>query len=236
MKIAILMAQADVSDFSRRFPDDGEKFITLLSNERPDWEYSNHMVFQGEFPRDITNYDGFLITGSTASSNDTDAWVQRLQEMVRAIDGAQIPLFGACFGHQLIAKALGGTVVENPGGWRFGVAHSAIATPCKWMAPTNAALPQYAAHCEQVSRLPIGATTYATAKGTPHAGFTKGTHIATTQYHPEMTCSFFDQLVGALAGILPTATIANARAEKDQEVRGDLMARWIVQFFEQSSR
>lgn len=233
MKIAILMAQTDVSSFAQQFPDDGEKFITLLQRQRPNWEYSNHMVFQGNFPKDIHQFNGFIITGSLASANDSNPWASRLQETVQAIEHAQIPQFGACYGHQLIAKALGGTVIKNPDGWCFGVANSVVTEPQKWMIPAQPTLPQYAAHSEQVSVLPSGAIAFASAKGTPNAGFTKGRHVATTQYHPEMTAQFFHLLIDELETILPAHAIATAQAEKMHQARGDWMAKWIVQFFEQ---
>jgi len=233
MKIAILMAQTDVSRFAQQFPDDGEKFITLLRQERPDWDYSNYLVFQGDFPEYIQQYDGFLFTGSLASANDSTPWALKLQELVRAIEHAKIPQFGACYGHQLIAKALGGTVIDNPGGWCFGVADSVITSSQKWMIPAHPCLTLYAAHSEQVNVLPSGAAPFAHAISTPNAGFTIGHHVATTQYHPEMTQQFFHLLIDKLETELPAAAIATAQAQKNHSVQGDLMAKWIVQFFEQ---
>lgn len=116
MHIAILMANTDESEFAQRHPKDGKKFARLIGPLRPDWRFTTIAVKDGEFPADLSGYDGFIITGSPASVHDEEPWVHRLMQVIRDIRAADLPLFGACFGHQAIAKALGGRVGKNPGG------------------------------------------------------------------------------------------------------------------------
>ena len=225
MHIAVLMAQTDVSDFARSYADDGEKFIALLRPLRPDWRFSNFSVITDEFPDDITKFDGVIITGSMASANDPDPWVARLIDLIQTADKAKTPMFGACFGHQIIAHALGGTVGSNPQGWVFGAVSSHILTACPWHG--NPSL--YAAHQEQVLKMPDGAVVVASAPDTPVAAFTKGKHIATTQYHPEISPDFFAALQVQLANYLPKDVVENASVTPVDQTD---FAEGIARFFE----
>src|SRR5688500_6067433 len=60
--------------------------------------------------------DGFIITGSSSSVTERAPWMLRAEELFRDIHAAKTPLFGICFGHQIIGQALGGEVAKNPRG------------------------------------------------------------------------------------------------------------------------
>lgn len=230
MRIAIFMAQTDTSDFARAHPDDGQKFAALLRGVRPGWQFDVHRVAFGDFPERI-EADGGLITGSIASVNDDAAWIARLADLVRDLHAVRRPLFGACFGHQLIASALGGRVGPNPGGWCFGLAESRVIVPQGWMVPARGRTLLHAAHGEQVLDLPAGAVPIATGEGTPVAAFSMGRHVATTQYHPEMDRAFFRGLFPLAEGLVPRDRMAAARAET-RPTDNAVHAEWIARFFE----
>ena len=80
---------------------------------RPDWEFAIYAVTVGQFSDSRNRIDGVVITGSPASVLDPDAWVERLMVLIRQIVAAGVPLFGGCFGHQAVARALGGQVERN---------------------------------------------------------------------------------------------------------------------------
>lgn len=224
MRLAILMANTDESAFAERHPDDGEKFTTLIRRARPDWAFDVFFVKDGIFP-DSLDFDGFLITGSPASVHDKVPWIAQLESLVRDIHARNLPLFGACFGHQVIAKALGARVADNPQGWVLGRIDTHLGANS---APT----PLYAAHKEQVVQLPAGAKTVATTPGCAIAGFAIGTHILTTQYHPEMTQTFVAALLEAFEHDIGTLTTQKAAKTLTVEPDGDALADWIASFFE----
>ena len=64
----------------------------------------------GVFPEDLSVFDGVMITGSPASVLEPEPWMATLQDQICTAYQLHIPLFGACFGHQAIALALGGQV------------------------------------------------------------------------------------------------------------------------------
>ncbi|MEZ5798705.1 MAG: type 1 glutamine amidotransferase [Paracoccaceae bacterium] len=223
MHIAILMANTDESDFAQRHPKDGEKFSRLLAPLRPDWQFTTIPVKDGVFPVDLARYDGFIVTGSPASVHDDDPWVARLMQVIRQIRAEDRPLFGACFGHQAIAKALGGKVEPNPGGWVFGLAETEM---------EGAPIRLYAAHVEQVTTLPPGAEALGGNDDCPLGAYRIGPRVLTTQYHPEMTPDFMAALVSEYAEKLPTEVAAQARASLARTAETARIAERIVRFFE----
>ena len=120
--IAILLTCVDPEDYAKQFPDDGEKFRQLLQPFRPDWTFTTVPVKDNVFPEQPEQYNGYVVTGSPKSVNDSDAWIERLMDFIRQVEARKLPLFGACFGHQAIAKALGGKVEKSNKGWGLGIA------------------------------------------------------------------------------------------------------------------
>ena len=235
MDIYILVTNTDRSDFAAKHPRDGEKFTSLLAPLRPDWRFTAFDVTLGAFPDDLDQADGIIITGSPASVHDTSPWIAQLDSTIRIARKNGIPLFGACFGHQAIARALGGTVEENPGGWVLGRAVIEITDPAPWMDNAPKHLSLYAAHLEQVTCLPPGAHVTDGSTPTPVGGFVIEDQVWTTQYHPEMTHGFITALTEELEGKLPEKVTETARQTLKEPADRDTIARWIVQFFEQSA-
>lgn len=225
MHIAILMANTDESEFAARHPKDGEKFINLLRPLRRDWRFSVVPVKDGVFPDDPAAFDGFLITGSPASVHDQAPWVDRLMALIRDLHARRAPLFGACFGHQAIALALGGQVSRNPGGWVFGLTETGM---------EGHRLNLYAAHVEQVTALPPGAEALGGNADCPVGAFRIGPTVLTTQYHPEMTAEFAGALVAEYAPKLPPEVAARAHASLAGQADTAVIAGRIVRFFEEA--
>jgi len=235
MQLAILMTNTDESTFAQAHPKDGEKFAALIHAVRPDWSCEVFAVKDGAFPEDLSSFDGVMITGSPASVHDGEPWIVRLLELIREIVATGIPLFGACFGHQAIALALGGTVETNPGGWVFGLIKSDIVDPAPWMAPLGPELAQYGAHIEQVTELPQGARVLIGSAPCPVGGFAIGEKVYTTQNHPEMRPGFIAALVEEYAGKLPADVIDAARASLASKADYESFAETIARFFEQAT-
>jgi GMP synthase-like glutamine amidotransferase len=228
MHIAILMSNTDESDFAQRHPRDGDKFRDLLHPLRPEWRISVYSVKDGHFPTDPSGYDGFIITGSPASVHDLDPWIGQLFGLIRQIVERRIPLYGACFGHQAIAMALGGRVERNPKGWVFGRIETLHSDPDGTPRPISL----YAAHVEQVTALPQGARVMGGNADCPVGSFAIGGQVLTTQYHPEMTPDFMQALVDEYAAKLPPDVAARARASLSQVADTNTIRHWIVDFFE----
>ncbi len=226
MHIAVLVTNTDESEFAARWPKDDEKFISMMQRVRPDWRYSAYWATRGELPESFAGIDGLLITGSPASVNSGAPWIAPLLALLREAFVQEVPMVGACFGHQAIAKALGGAVGKNPGGWVHGLVDVRFAD--------GEELPLYASHSEQVLALPEGAEVIAEGPGCAVAGFRIG-RAMTTQYHPEMAPEFIAALTEEIADELPGDVIAGARKSLSRNAEMDAMAERMARFFEGKS-
>lgn len=144
-------------------------------------------VHDGDAPASIDDCDGWVISGSPASVYEDLDWICTGEEIVRSIVHAERPLFGICFGHQLMAQALGGSVGRSPAGWGAGAhRYEVIATPRLWPdAPSVLTL--LAMHQDQVVDVPADGTVWATSTFCPNAGITYGERAWSMQPHPEFT-------------------------------------------------
>lgn len=229
MHIAVLDANTDDSAFAQRHPNDPAKFRRLLTQLRPDWQVTGINVKTGEAPANIHDFDGYIVTGSPASVHDPLPWLGGLFDLIRQAASQNIPIYGACFGHQAIALALGGKVEKNPQGWEFGRIETQLTQP--W---DGAAKPMslYAAHKEQVTELPPGAVITGETPGCDIAAFAIGKTIWTTQYHPEMTPDFIADLVEEYADHLTEPVATRARVSLQKQADEQAIAASITAFFE----
>ena len=211
MHIAILVTNTDFSDFAKARPLDDEKFATLIADVRPDWTTTAFWVCKDAFPDDWSAFDGALITGSPASAGDGAPWMLRLELVIRQLVEDRVPLFGACFGHQIIAKAFGAPIARNPLGWSHGLIDMVRVGQTAW-AGQDSRFALYGSHIEQVAALPIGADRIFESPGCPIAGFALGQSVFTVQHHPEMTQEFIADLIDEYADYVGEAVTAEARA------------------------
>ncbi|MFY0309016.1 type 1 glutamine amidotransferase [Leisingera sp. D0M16] len=235
MHLAILMTNTDESEFAQRHPKDGEKFTDLIQMARPDWRASVFAVKDGVFPEDLFAFDGAMITGSPASVRSGAPWITQLLELIRAAHARHFPLFGACFGHQAIALALGGSLDRNTNGWVHGLTRNRLLHRPDWAAALPDEIKLYGSHCECVSTLPDDATPFSSRDGI-NTGFTLGRHIFTTQHHPEMTHDFILALSEEMREDLGPAVHARALNSLADHSDQQAFAESLARFFELASR
>ncbi len=237
LRIAVLLTNNDTSAFAAHFPNDGQKVVQLLQSVRPHWSFEVVSVKDGVFPSGPEAFDGYVITGSPASVND-DAlpWVGQLLSFIRAVDVARQPLIGLCFGHQAVARALGGQVARNAAGWGLGTAPTHWQAERLWMQPAQSTTTLMAAHNEQVFRMPEGAECLGGSDFCPIGSMQIGQHIWTTQYHPEMPLVFMQALLGYLADKLDNDIMARAHTSLQQAADVPLFGQWMAQFIEHARK
>lgn len=234
MHLAILMTNTDESEFAQRHPKDGEKFTSLIRMARPDWRTTVFAVKDGVFPQDLFQFDGAMITGSPASVRSGAAWIAQLQDLIRTAHARRFPFFGACFGHQAIALALGGSLDHNPGGWVHGLTRNQLLHRPDWAADLPENVKLYGSHCECVSTLPDGAIAMSERDGV-NTGFVLGRHIFTTQHHPEMTRDFILALSEEMRDELGPAAHVRALDSLAEHSDQEAFAESLARFFEQSA-
>ncbi len=138
----------------------------------------------------VASPSAVYLSGSSASVYDDHPWIGRLGDAVKRWRDQDIPMLGVCFGHQIIAEALGGRVEKNPRGWEVGVeevelTEAGLADPLFEGLPRR--FPVMQSHQDIVVEIPEGAVGLA---GNPHSAyqsFSLGERIRTVQFHPEYT-------------------------------------------------
>ena len=86
----------------------------------PNLDWTVIDICGGNHDVDVQDFDGFIISGSRSSVNDPKLWIEELLNLIRRIIEREVPLVGLCFGHQAIAKSLGGLVSKSKTGWNIG--------------------------------------------------------------------------------------------------------------------
>ena len=192
MKIGILETGAPPADLAVRFGDYAVMFEQLLGAAAFEWRHFN--VCAGELPPDPEACDGYLITGSAAGVYDPQAWIAETETFLQKAKG-KAALIGVCFGHQLMARAFGGTVIKSPKGWGVGLHRYQVLNHRPWMdgAQTIAAP---ASHQDQVVEAPPHTTVLAGSDFTPLGMLAWDDQPALSiQLHPEFDPAYAQALI-----------------------------------------
>ncbi len=182
-------------------------------------------VLAGELPDDPTECDGWIITGSRASVYDDETWIHDLAASVRRLHTARAPIIGICFGHQLLAHALGGETARSEQGWGIGARE--IETRVEGL-PSPVSL--LMSHQDQVVRLPPSARVLGSAEYCPNAIFAIGEHAVGVQGHPEFTPEYMAALLRSRIERIGAEPVAEALESLDEETHGREVAAWLVDF------
>ncbi|MGH8156803.1 MAG: glutamine amidotransferase [Rhodanobacter sp.] len=131
---------------------------------------------------------GAMITGSAAMVTERAAWSERTAGWIRNAMDVELPLFGVCYGHQLMAHALGGRVDYLPGGREIGtqpieLLDDAAADPLTRSLP--ASFRAHTTHEQSVLEPPNGSTVLARSVRDPHQLLRHGPRAISSQFHPE---------------------------------------------------
>ena len=230
MHIGILQADRVDPEQRARFGDYPAMFAaTLRGGMEQEATFEFFDVRRECYPRRIGDCDGYLITGSRASVYDEDAWIARLIRFVGELHLAGARTVGICFGHQLIAQALGGAVGRAPGGWGVGVHAWKVLRHEAWMRPPMPEIRLLASHQDQVETLPSGARLLASSPFCPRAAFAVGDHMLALQGHPEFTKAYAEYLMHKRRSVLGAAFQRGMRS-LDQPTDSGVIAGWISGF------
>jgi len=234
MKIGILEAGLLRDELADRFDPYPVMFERFLGRAGRDLEFVAYSPVRGQMPESIFECDGWLISGSRYGVYDQLEWMIPLQDFVRELAHAAVPLVGVCFGHQIIAEALGGKVVKSDKGWGVGVQRYRIDQRQSWMRDHPPSIGLYAYHQDQIVTCPESATVFSGSDFCPFAGLSYGDSIISVQAHPEFEETYERALLELFGGnIIPAEVAQAALAEMDAGASADtqLLADWFAEFF-----
>jgi len=240
MKIGILETGLINEKLSDRFDPYPVMFASLLDRAGQDFEYRVYSAVRGEMPGSINDCDGWLITGSRHGAYEKLDWMLVLEGFIRDLYRASVPLVGICFGHQIIAQALGGEVVKSDKGWSIGVEYYDIGIPQDWMAEAPKQVSMYAFYQDQVTVLPTGASVFSSSKFCPYAGLSYRDSIISVQAHPEFKEQYILALIDIYGGNKVPEAVATEALHKihNSGLRADtqILAGWLGAFFTRSNK
>ena len=165
-----------------------------------DAEFLTYPVLDNQFPQTANECDLWVITGSKFGAYEDHEWMKPLEAFIRSVKASGKLMFGICFGHQLIAQALGGKVQKYSKGWALGVNQYQIDNwPTELGDPPNEiALQAY--HQDQITTLPAGAIPVASSDFCKYAAVWYPGFGLTVQGHPEFSKSYASALLQSRRG------------------------------------
>lgn len=206
--------RADMGDY----PD---FFETLLAGRG--LTFRRWAVLRNDFPASVDTCEGWLITGSRFGAYEQHPWIPPLEDFIRAAYAAHVPVVGVCFGHQIIAQAMGGKVAKFDGGWSVGP------TDYDFGGET---MTLNAWHQDQVVTKPEGAQVVASTAFCENAALLYDDRMFTVQPHPEFRPAFMEGLIRTRGpGLVPEPLLQRATAALERPLDSPRMADRIADFF-----
>jgi len=187
-------------------------------------------VCNGGGPDAPDECDAWLCTGSRRSVYDEDAWIAPASQFVRDVRDAGVPFAGICFGHQLLADALGGSVEKAPYGWGVGIHPVRVVQSEPWMHPMQDELQLHFMHQDQVVRPPRDAVVLGCTDHCTVAMFRVGDTMLGMQAHPEFTVAYADALLADRTERVGGDRAEEARRSLTTPTDEAVVAQWLTTF------
>lgn len=221
MLIGILQTGLAPENLAPATGDYPDMFARLLDGYG--FEFKTYRVVENEFPASVRDCDGWLITGSRHGAYEDHPWIPPLEQFIRDAFAARVPVVGICFGHQIVAQAMGGKVERYAGGWAVGATEYDFG---------DEKMVLNAWHRDQVTKAPEGAKVIASNDFCANAALLYDDRALTVQAHPEFRPEFVDGLMQTRGkGVVPDELMASAAKRLDQPLHDKSMAARIAAFF-----
>ena len=220
LPLAIIQRETPPQPVSSKVGEQRQWFVEAL--ELRDGEYVVVQPHLGEALPDPATISAAVLSGSWAMVTDHAEWSERTAAWIRVAVAAELPLLGVCYGHQLMAYALGGKVGDNPNGWERGLQHLQRNDACG-QDPLLAALPgrfsAWLSHRQSVLTPPPGAQVLAASELEPCQILRYSPQALSVQFHPEFTSKI---MTACLQNSLPASEVVSMMQHPQE-------ARWPLQ-------
>ncbi|CAI9098602.1 OLC1v1035279C3 [Oldenlandia corymbosa var. corymbosa] len=202
-RFALLLAARDSDYVKKVYGGYFNVFVDALGDEGERWDLFR--VVEGDFPDmdELQNYQAFVVSGSPYDAYGNEHWILKLCYLLQTLFSMQKKVLGICFGHQVLCRALGGSVAKSNSGWDIGVREITI---LKELLPRNSfeldeipsSLSIIECHQDEVWEVPDGAQVIAYSDKTAVEMFSYGNTVLGIQGHPEYTKDILNNLIDRL--------------------------------------
>ena len=235
MKIGILLVGRASEDLVDEYGTYAEMLIALINTDEQVFEFKTFNILDDEFPKDHLVCDGWIVTGSPHGVYEKHSWIPTVSQLINNVYEASLPIFGVCFGHQLIAQALGGHVEKSEKGWGLGLHTYQVNNKPDYMSNLLEEVTLNICHQDQVLQPPQGAIVYAKSEFCENAGFYIKDKVLTMQAHPDFLVDFTKALLTARRDVtIPKEFVDTALVglkNNPDSAQSNQFAKTIRQFF-----
>ena len=201
-----------------------------------DWKFEFYDACNGQFPENIHDCDAYICTGSPSSVYDEPMWISGLKLFVQRLWEAQKTFVGVCFGHQILAEALGGSVHKSSNGWCVGVHEMDVLVQKNWMQPSQSQYNLLMMCQDQVQVLPPEAVHLARTEQCEIAMFQVGQTMLGIQAHPEFTRAYNEVLMHDRVARMGEQTVENGLKSLSKSTHEITIGQWIIRFIESQNQ
>lgn len=233
MKLTIIQTGEVPAALRDQFGPYPPMFERMFTQAGAGFSFESIPVFDGAPFPEASGLDAILITGSAAGVYEDHAWLDPLRQFIRSAYAAATPMVGICFGHQVMADALGGKVEKSHKGWGLGRHTYQVRQQSDVLPTPLPALSVACSHQDQVIVPPAEATVLLGSGFTPNAGLLYANGRALSlQPHPEFDDDYAEALARLRRGKAPDDVVDAAIASLATPSHSPDVARWLAAFLE----
>ena len=205
----------------------GALLVKWIESHLPEARFSTVHIAGNVAPPAPQDVDGVIISGSEKGVYDETPWMAPLRANLQLMQSAGVPMFGICFGHQIMADIFGGKAVKANEGFVAG---------SKCFSDRGESRNAYLAHQDQVVDVPPDAQVIASAAHCPVAALSYDFPALSVQFHPEYSREFATDLIDMFgAQLMTTEQLRAARESLSAEVTDSLWCAEVAEFFRHHS-
>ncbi len=230
--IGILETGLPPAEFRQQYASYPDMFRDLLVACDTNLSFKYFAVLDNEIPTDVNECDAWLFTGSKYGVYEQHQWIPQLTQLIKTAYKQDIPMVGICFGHQLIAQALGGKVVKSDRGWSLGVAKYQLNYRPDWLLGAHSDFSIQAFHQDQVVELAENCQVVASSEFCPYAALDYNARAISFQGHPEFSAEYTQTLLinRRDLSLIPFDLSTQAIEAIESPIQRSLVATWICNF------